>query len=549
MKQSAPIRNGTLVFSADNPPNRIGTWGYDPARDAEGFEFDVDRAARAVEFFPAYLTHVKGPKKRQPIELEAWQAEFVGTLFGWIDPVTYLRRYRESLMMLARKNTKSTMAAGLLLLLLGCDGEGGAECYGAAKTRDQAGLIYQMSEGMVLQNPELQQFFRPMKGSKTIWSKTDRSAFYRAIASDAGAAHGFNAHAVIVDEVHTLPNSDLWSALETSQGSRSQPLMLGISTAGYDRESLLWREYQRAKRVIEGESKDPRYLPVIFEAEEDDDWTSEETWRKANPNLGVSVELDYIRRACEKAKESAAVENEFRQLHLNQWTEQLVRWLPVDKWRECGVDKAPDLRGRRCFGGLDLSTEIDLTAFVLLFPLDDGTFWIEPTFWLPGASARRRSREDHVPYQEWIRDEHVLHFPGAEVLNYEAIRRTINDLGEVYEIETIGYDGYQAAMLRQKLEDDGFSLVKVRQSTSDMNSPCKMLYNWIVSGKVRHANNPCMDWCVRNVATATDNYERERPAKEKSSERIDGVVASLMAIGVADVSDGLTGYVEGSLLL
>jgi phage terminase large subunit-like protein len=480
-----------------------------------------------VQFFPAYLTHSKGDLGGRPLVLEPWQADFVRRLFGTLRP-DGMRQYRTAFLAIPRKNGKSTLCAGIAIKLL-FDGEPGAEVYSCAADRDQARLVFEMAKACVDQNADLSSRLETFRNSIV---RSDNHSTYKALSAEAGTKHGLNAHGVIFDELHAQPNRKLVDVMATSMGARRQPLLVYITTAGYDRKSVCWELWKYAEAVRDGAIKDPTFLPMIYAADPADDWKDERTWAKANPNLGVSVKMDFLRSECARAVEMPTYENTFRQLYLNQWTEQDTRWLRMDHWAQ-GNDACPvDLAGRECFAGLDLATTFDTTALVLLFPLDDGTFWIEPHFWIPSDNAHQRERRDKVPYLTWQRQGH-LKMTDGNVTDFEVVRRDINALATKYRIRGIGLDPWNSAQLGQQLQGDGLAMQDFRQGYGSLSAPSKQLENWVVAGKLRHGGHPVLAWQASNVAIQQDSAAGNiKPSKAKSTERIDGIVSLVMAIGL-----------------
>ncbi len=346
--------------------------GYDPYATAGDCTFDNKAAHQAIQFIES-LNHIKGAKGGTKIELEPWQKAIVANLFGWKRP-DGTRRYREVFVFVPRKNGKSLMAAALVLCVLFTDAEPGAEIYSAAADRDQAALVFDVAKSMVLGDDELSGLCKVYQKAIT---REELGSSYKAISRDANTKHGYNAHCVIIDELHAQPNRDLVDVLMTSTGARRQPMVVHITTAGFDRNSICYLKYDQARRVRDAKpgdtDNDPSFLPVIYEAPAESDWTDEKTWFAANPNLDVSVSLDYLRRECQHAKDSPAYQNTFKRLHLNIWTEQDVRWLDMSKWDLCGLTpiEAAELEGRECYAGLDLASTNDVAALVLLFPVED----------------------------------------------------------------------------------------------------------------------------------------------------------------------------------
>ena len=476
------------------------------------------------------LTHAKGEAGGQPFNLRPWQKAIVQSLFK--RRPDGLRQYRTALLMLPRKNGKTELAAAIALYGLLADGEIGAEVYSAAADKDQAGLVFQVAAQMVRNDPELDASVEIVDSQKRIVHRKSGS-FYRAISAEAYSKHGFNASMVIYDELHAAPSRELWDVLATSQGARLQPQLLAISTAGYDRHSILYELYAHAKSVLSNPTLDPTFLPILYEAEIGADWTDERVWRKANPALGDFRSLEEMRVACARAQEIPAQENVFRRLYLNQWTEQAARWIAMPAWDACFsvTYNAATFRGRRCYAGLDLSATKDLTALVGVFPDADGPgFDVLPAFFVPADAMRERVTRDRVPYDEWARAGWLTATPGPTV-DYEVVRRLLLAWRELYDLRTVAYDPWNATDLVNRLEQqDGFQCVQMRQGFASLSAPTKALEQAILARTLRHAGDPVLRWNVGNVAVETDAAGNLKPSKAISTDRIDGVVALIMAL-------------------
>lgn len=483
------------------------------------------QAARAVRLINQ-LTHTKGPFAGQSFDLRPWQKKIVTQLFRTRKDGK--RQYRTCLLMLPRKNGKSELAAALAIYFLLFDGEVGGEVYSAAADKDQAALVFNVAAQMIRNDSELEAQCEIVDSQKRIVHRKSGS-FYRAISAEAYSKHGFNASVVIYDELHAAPDRRLWDVLSTSQGARAQPLMMAITTAGYDRRSILWELYAHAKKVSERPSLDPTFLPILFEAPIDAEWTNEKIWKAANPALGDFRSLEEMRVMATRAKEIPAQENTFRRLYLNQWTEQADRWLSMPSWDACEVHEINDLRGRRCFLALDLSSTKDLTVLAGVFPDDDG-FDVRVQFFVPKASILERARRDRVPYDQWEREGKLIATPG-NVVDYEAVRRTIQEWSERYDIREIAYDPWNATDLVTRLtEQDGFTCVPIRQGFASLSAPTKALETAVLSKTLRHDGHPVLRWNIGNVSVESDAAGNLKPSKKVSTERIDGVVALIMAI-------------------
>jgi len=477
------------------------------------------------------LTHTKGPFAGQPFNLRPWQEKHIIRPLFAINKVTGLREKRMCLLMIPRKNGKTELGAALALDGLLFDDEIGAEVYSAGSDKDQAALCFNVAAQMVRNDPELFAACEIIESQKRIVHRRTGS-IYRAISAEAYSKHGLNASRVIYDEVHAATSRDLFDVLASSMGARAQPLFIAISTAGYDRHSILWELYQHARKVKENPALDPTFLPILYEAPADADWTSEAVWRATNPALGDFRSLEELRIACARAREIPAQENSFRRLYLNQWTEQDTRWLSLVSWDACQVPlDLAELAGRRCYVGLDLSTTTDLTAAVAVFPDDDGAgFAVLAQFFMPAERIPMRVTRDRVPYDEWVRRGFLTATPGP-VVDYEAVRAHLHTWRERYDLRLVAFDPWNATDLVSRLEKvDGFVCVKMRQGKASLSAPSKALEKAILEKTLRQDGHPVLRWNVGNTAVDTDNAGNIQPSKAKSTERIDGVVALVMAI-------------------
>jgi phage terminase large subunit-like protein len=486
---------------------------------------DAKAADIAVRFFEENLTHSKGELGGKAFVLEQWQKDYVGKLFGTMNGD--VRQYRTSLLAIPRKNGKSTLCAGIALKLM-FDGEPGAEIYSCAADRDQARLVFEMAKVCVENSPKLRSRLRVFRNSIV---REDTHTTYKALSAEAFTKHGLNAHGIIFDELHAQPDRELWDVMTTSTGARRQPLCVAITTAGYDRKSICWEIWRYALAVRDGAIKDSTFLPAIYAAEAADDWTAEDTWRKANPNLGVSVKLDDLRVRCKRAQDMPSEENTFKRLHLNMWTEQDTRFLQMSHWAQGDKPCPVMLDGRECFGGLDLATTYDTTCFCLLFPLDDGTFWAEPHFWIPEDNMRDRVKRDRVPYDVWAKAG-KLHLTPGNVTDFDKVRADIVALSKKYNIRQVAIDRWNAHQITGQLQGDGINVLGFGQGYGSMSSPTAALEAAVVGGKLLHGGHPVLAWQASNVAVQSDHQGNKKPSKAKSTERIDGIVALIMALGI-----------------
>lgn len=498
-------------------------------KQSDGSYFDEASANRAVEFFERFLVHTKGKWAGHPFTLMDWQRdEIIRPLFGW-KRKDGLRKYRTAYIEIPRKNGKSTLSAGIALYLLLADGEFGAEVYSAAGDREQARIVFEDCKAMISLVPALKKRLKTYKNS--IIAEGLNSS-YKVLSADADSKHGFNAHAIIFDELHTQPNRDLWDVLTTSTGAREQPMVVAITTAGYDRNSICWEQHEYARKVKEGIVDDPSFFAFIAAADESDDWTSPETWKKANPGLGQTIKMDYLEEACKKAQQTPALQNTFRRLHLNQWTSQATRWMDMATWDSTASMVVPEsLKGRECYAGLDLASTTDIAAFVLVFaPVAPETaYQVLPFFWIPGDNIRQRIDKDRVPYDVWIRQGFVTATEG-NVIHYAAIKNKIDQLSKEYNIKEIAFDRWGAVQLSQDLSDGGMTVIPFGQGFASMSSPTKELLNLVLAKNLIHGGNPVLRWMADNLVVRQDPAGNIKPDKAKSSEKIDGMVALIMGL-------------------
>ncbi len=539
-------RSSLARSSQAKPPAAPRKWldlfalipGYDPAATAAlGEWFDVDAAEMAVAFFHECLVLVEGHKGGEPFILEGWQRAIVGCLFGW-KREDGTRRYREAFIYVPRKNGKTPFCAGIVNLVMFTDDEPGAQLYSAAAEREQAAIIFKHASGMILREPELEKRCRIYKTYRSI-ERPETGATYKALSSDADTKHGLGPSLVIVDELHAHPNGELVDVLMTGTAARRQPLVIYITTADYSRESVCNTKYDYACKVRDGKITNSAHLPVIYEAKLEDDWKSPDVWRKANPNLGVSVQEDYLRQECLRAQDEPSYENTFKRLHLNIKTEQAERIVPMDAWDDCPGDiDAEAMQMARCHGGLDLAQRDDLAAFALGFPPphEDGDWSFLWWFWCPAGCIEKRERQHGVPYTTWARQGLITLTEGDDI-DYGRIRRDLVEICSEYEVVDIGYDPYNATHLQQLLrEEDGIEMVPMRQGALTMSEPTKYFIGRVATRRMNHGGNPIARWMAANMAVKRDHADNIVPAKDKSTGKIDGIVASVMAMGRAMVT-------------
>lgn len=532
--------------------------------------FDEEKAERAVNFI-RQLKHTKGKWRGVPFSLLPWQEQALRDIFGTVRENGY-RQYNTAYLELPKKMGKSEIAAAIALQGLCADDEWAAEVYGAAADRAQASLVFDVAVDMVDQNPVLRKKIKPILSQKRLVYMPTKS-FYQVLSAEAFTKHGLNVSRVVFDEIHAQPNRALFDVLvEGSGDAREQPLYFLISTAGDDpsRLGIGWEVHQMAVDVLTGVKHDPTFYAMVYgldrdnrriwkgreyetidaELENDEEWRNvwqdKEVWQKVNPSIGHTVKLDKVVDQFTRAQGNLARERNFRWLRLNSWEKlKTSGWLGLDFWDVCkGKIPLERLRGRPCYGGLDLSSKIDMTSFVLLFPPDDiNRKWVVlPWFWVPEDAIPERVRVDKVRYDEWVQQGYLKATPG-NVIDYNFIEKEIIDAAYLYDIQQIGYDPWNAMQTAVNLENEGLTMVEVRQGARTMSPSMKEIEQLTRGKKLLHNGHPILRWNVGNVEIKSDENENIRPVKTKSTERIDGLVALINAMARAMLyEDGTSVY-------
>lgn len=504
--------------------------------EKKGLYFDHDAVERVLQFC-GLCRHSKGEWAGQPFEPADWQEFCLANMFGWkwLDDGT--RRFRAVYIEVPRKNGKSTLLAVIGNYLFVADGEPGAEVYAAATKRDQAKIIWNESKRMIQSSPELKKRVEVWKSSMDV---VPTSSMYEPLGRDADTVDGLNIHAALIDELHAHANRDLWDVLVTGTGSRRQSMIIAITTAGYNKEGICYQQKRACEKILEGRFKNDERFAFITGVDEQDrkKWWNEKCWGKANPNLGVSVYMRDMRALCKDALEMPSQQNAFLCKRLNIWTEQSERWISMADWDQC-IDpstKPDDLLGLECYGGLDLSSVDDITALVLYFILDGKPNAILPFFWIPEENVKERSRRDDVPYDVWVKAGLIRTTPG-NVIDHNFVRRDIVDISERHKILEIGFDDWGAMQITQQLTGDGIVMTPMRQGYKTLSPPTKELERLYKSKKINHFGNEVLSWMADNAAIMRDPADNIKPAKDKSEDRIDGIVGLVMAIGRAMFPD------------
>ena len=492
--------------------------------------YDKAKADRAVKFIEN-LCHTKGKWAGKRFWLLPWQEQLIRDIFGIVKPDGY-RQFRTAFVEICKKVGKSELAAAVALYLLYADKEPSAEVYGAAADRQQASIVFDVAKQMVEMSPALLKRSKLMTATKRIVNYGN-SGYYQVLSAEVGGKHGFSVSGLVFDEIHTQPNRRLYDVLtKGSSDARQNPLHFIITTAGTDRHSIAYELHTKAVDILEGRRVDPTFYPVVYGLKDDEDWEDEANWYKVNPSLGYTVDIERLRDAYREAKQNPADEVTFKWLRLNMWVSSTVAWIPDAIFMKGNeeIDLAA-LEGRDCYGGLDLSSTGDITALVLMFPPrdEDEKYILLPFFWVPEETIPQRVKSASIPYDIWERQGYLLSTEG-NVIHYDFIEKFINNLAEKYHIVEIAVDRWNATQMIQNLEGDGFTMVPFGQGFASMSGPTKDFYRLLMEGKIIHGGHPVLRWMAGNVVVDTDPAGNIKVTKAKSKEKIDGIVAAIMAL-------------------
>lgn len=506
---------------------------------------DIEKAERVRRFIETYCTYSKGEWAKQPFRLLPWQyEEIIKPLYGTIKQDGY-RQYRTVYVEVPKKNGKTEICAALGLYMLTNDGEEGAEVYLAGADREQAGLMYQAASAMIRNNYDLERRLKCLDSRKrAIYPK--KNSFMQVLSSESYTKHGLSPSCVIVDEIHAHPSDELWNVLTAGTDyARRQQVVLVITTAGiYDKNSIWWRLRSKAIQVKAGIAQDQRFLPVLYLADpEKDDPADEELWKRVNPSLGQIFTLDKIRNDYNEANQNPIDFQNFKRFRLNIPVKQLSKWMPMDAWDRCaGAVDVEDLKGRSCYGGLDLASKFDLAAFVLVFPpeAEGNPCDILCRAYCPEEGIISRSKTDRVHYDIWADQGHITATPG-NVIDYAFIENDILQAAQDFQLKQIGFDSWNAQATATRImtelnpsnDERGFQMVEMRQGAKTFNEPSKDLLVNVMQTKIRHGGNPVLRWCADNLYMRSDPNGNVAPDKEKATEKIDLMVALIMAWGRA----------------
>ena len=491
------------------------------------YVFDENRANRPIAFIERFCKHSKGEWSGQSVALELFQKAYIQALYGFVDRDSGCRQYRESFFLVARKNGKSTMLAGLALYMLTSDGEGGAEVYSTATKYAQARLLFDEAHNMIKQSPALAKHFRKRKND--LYYEKAMSKF-QPLARNSDTLDGLNASFVIMDELHGVKDRNLYEVMRQSMAARRQPLLVMITTAGTVRECIYDDMYSYAASVADGAVDDPHFLPVLYELDDRSEWTDPAAWAKANPALGTIKKLDDLTVKVERAKQNRNELSGVLCKEFNVRETVKTAWLSFDDINNETTFDLEDFRGGYCIGGVDLSITTDLTcASLLLMKRGDDRKYITQMYWLPADRLQERVQQDKIPYDKWF-DRGLLRLCTGNSINYSDVTQWFMEIISKYELfpAWVYYDSYSARYFVEEMQMQGFNMVRCIQGAKTLSLPMQMLGADLQAHKVIYNNNPILKWCLTNTGVQTDRNGNIVPIKNQSpKQRIDGTAALL----------------------
>lgn len=490
------------------------------------YKFDMAKAEYVCTFIQQFQ-EIKGPKAGEKIALAPWQQWIVSTVFGWVSKKTGHRRFRTATCFVPRGNGKTTMSAPIGLYMLAGDSEQGSEVYSAAVTRDQARLCFDTSKNMAMRNAKFSTFCGVSVGAHNISSVKTASKF-EALSADARSLDGLNVHFAILDELAAHKSRAVYDVMVTATAKRTQSLIWNITTASAWLDGIGYEQYTYLKKLLEGTIQDDSYFGVFYSIDEEDDPWTEDAYKKANPNWGISVMPDMIMNLANRAMQMPSQQNAFLQKHLNVWTNADVAWMDMRAWNRCADHdlKREQFETCNCYVGLDLASKVDIAAKVLLFERD-GHYYVFGNYYLP-EDAVTESRNSQ--YQGWMRSGLLTVTPGA-VTDYEYIENDLLDDAVRYHVKEVAYDPFQATQFSTRMSQAGLPMVEMRPTILNFSEPMKQLEALVLSEKFHFDGCPILTWMVSNVVCRTDHKDNIFPNKERVENKIDGVVALIAALG------------------
>lgn len=499
-----------------------------------GLFFCEESARRALTLF-GYLKHSKGAWSGTAIELESWQAFIIACVFGWKHQDTEKRRFRTVYEEVARKNGKTTKLAGLGLYGLTKDNEGGPEIYAAATKREQSRILYEEASRMVKQSQPLRRRL-DIQQNKII--NPSNFGKFEPLSADGNTMDGLNPHIALVDELHAHKTPEIWDVLKSALGARSQPLLWAITTAGFNKNGICYEVRDYAIKVLTGIIDDDAFFGIIYTIDDNDNWEDENNWVKANPNLGVSVDLKYLQEQARQAKVMPTAKINFFTKHLNVWVTGATAWCNTELWKLCGSDYKPDEIEDpvEVYLGLDLASVSDIASIGGIAVMADGTWKTFGKHYLPAEAVNNNIRKTTVPFNKWEEDG-WLTLTYGNVIDYNWIKQDILDLMEKWPIKEIAFDRWNSSQLVNDLMEYNAPMVAFGMGYASMNAPMKELERRYLAGEIQHPNDPVLNWAMSNVVVDQDPAGNVKPAKNKSTEKIDPAVALMMAVGRAMLTE------------
>ncbi len=492
--------------------------------------FDLRSANRPIEFIETLCKHSKGEWMGKPIELELFQKAFISALFGFVDEQG-IRRYKETFFLVARKNGKSTLLSGIMLYMLIADGEGGAQIVSAATKREQSSIVFSEALNMVSQSPALKAH---LKKRKTDLYFPLTFSTMTALASDSNTLDGLNLHLAVIDELHAIRDRNLYEVLKQGMSARRSPLMVMITTAGTVRENIYDDMYEYASKVVDGTIQDDRFLPVLYELDNRNEWTDYRMWEKANPGLGRIKKLEDIVEKVERAKANAKDLPGILTKDFNIRDTRAGSWLTFDQVNNEEVFTMADVRDSYAIGGVDLSSTTDLSCATLLVMRPDGSKYVLQQYFLPEELVERRTTEDKIPYDKWA-ERGLLTLSEGNKVNFTDVTQWFLRMMHENEIRPIwiGYDPWNSTYWVQEMKEQGFQMEVVRQGAQTMSQPMKELAADLQAKNINYNNNPILKWCLTNTSVKVDDNDNIRPVKgQHQRQRVDGAVSLIIAYTV-----------------
>lgn len=497
--------------------------------EGRGLFFDVDAAQHALDWYE-FIPHVKGRLAGQPIELAPWQAFIISNVFGWKilnERGELVRRFRTAYVEVARKNSKSTLSSGIGLYMAGADGEGGAEVYSAATTRDQARIVFDDAAMMVKKSPVLKRLFGVHKLNI---HQIESGSKFEPLSADANTLDGLNVHCGIIDELHAHKTREVYDVIETATGSREQPLLFCITTAGFNKAGICYEVREYGTKVISGAVNDDSFFCIIYTLDDGDNWDDEANWIKANPHYGLSVKPDDIRRLAKKAREMPTARNNFLTKRLNIWCNAETAWLDMNAWEQCPtIAPLDDRLLSPTWLGVDLANKKDIAGAIAVFKINDAVH-ISCKFWYPEDRLQHIGRTRAEMFRAWAADGYIK-LTAGNVIDHDVIANDIAEWVDGFTLREICFDPWGGVQFAKRMQDDlGFPMVEVQQSVKNLSEAMKTVEALMLSGKLAHENNPVMNWMMSNVVAKEDANENIFPRKSTPENKIDGAVALFTAM-------------------